>query len=90
MSEKNGGMTYLRAIAICADHLDDPEIDDVEKGLAIHRIMTMETINAVNKDTLRKIIRYLWPFVYEWEEENAEGENVSGNESKDQGPATAE
>lgn len=66
MKEENT-LPYGQAIAVCAMHLDDPAFTDEMKGLAIHKIMNMETINAVNKETLLKIVRYLWPMAFEWE-----------------------
>ena len=59
-------MTYGKAIAICAD-IENPEYTDEERGLAIHKIMSMETINAVTKDTLMKAIRWMWNQLFEWD-----------------------
>lgn len=50
---------YIESINICQFHLYDDTIDTITKGLAIHKIMSMETINAVNKKTLRTILRWL-------------------------------
>lgn len=52
-------MRYLEAIMIC-DTIDDPDRDTETKLRAIEKILSMETINAVKKDTLLKVIRWFW------------------------------
>jgi len=57
-------MKYVEAILIC-DHIDEQtigkrEIDEDTKLEAVEKILNMETINAVRKDTLLKIVRWFW------------------------------
>ena len=52
-------MSYIEAIMIC-DTIDDPGRDTETKLRAIEKILSMETINAVKKDTLLKVIRWFW------------------------------
>lgn len=57
-------MSYVEAILIC-DHIDEESvggraIDMDDKLAAIGKILMMETINAVRKDTLLKVVRWFW------------------------------
>ena len=57
-------MRYAEAIMIC-DKIDlgsigGREIDTDTKLDAIQKILSMETINAVKKETLVKVIRWFW------------------------------
>lgn len=64
-------MTYLEAIAICKKlNTEEEELDCLVVGEAVQKILSMETINAVNKDTLLNIVR--WCFSMIWEEVPAE------------------
>ena len=57
-------MRYAEAIMICnkieLDSIGGREIDTDTKLDAIPKIMSMETINAVKKETLVKVIRWFW------------------------------
>ena len=57
-------MRYAEAIMICnkieLDSIGGREIDTDTKLDAIQKIMSMETINAVKKETLVKVIRWFW------------------------------
>lgn len=60
-------MTYLEAIVICKKlNTEEEELDCLVVGEAVQKILSMETINAVNKDTLLNIVR--WCFPMSWEE----------------------
>ena len=62
-------MTYRKAIYV----LENIDIHTSEEiGLAIHKILSMTTINAVKKDTLLNAIRYLFGKCYEVVEGGAE------------------
>lgn len=50
---------YAEAINICQFHLNDSTVNIETKALAIHKIVSMETINAVNKRTLIGIMQWL-------------------------------
>ena len=67
-------MRYVEAILICdniaADSIDGREIDMDTKLSAVQKILSMEAINAVNKDTLLNIVRWCFPMI--WEEVPAE------------------
>lgn len=64
-------MTYLEAIAICKKlNTEEEELDCLVVGEAVQKILSMETINAVNKDTLLNIVRWCVPMI--WEEVTAE------------------
>ena len=57
-------MRYAEAIMICdkidLDTIGGREIDTDTKLDAIQKILSMETINAVKKETLVKVIRWFW------------------------------
>ena len=55
-------MKYSQAIAII-ENLDKHTEEEI--GAAIDKIIEMPTINAVNKDSLRDIIKYLFDLCYE-------------------------
>lgn len=40
-----------------------------EKGLAIYIVMNMETHNSVTKDSMLKVIRWLWDRAFEIKQE---------------------
>ncbi len=64
-------MTYLEAIAICKKlNTEEEELDCLVVGEAVQKILSMGTINAVNKDTLLNIVRWCFPMI--WEEVPAE------------------
>lgn len=68
-------MTYLEAIVICKKlNTEEEELDCLVVGEAVQKILSMETINAVNKDTLLNIVRWCFPMI--WEEVPAEGGRV--------------
>lgn len=50
---------YAEAINICKFHLNDSAINIETKALAIHKIVSMETINAVSKQILIGIMLWL-------------------------------
>lgn len=65
-------MKYVEAILIC-DHIDEESIggraiDMDDKLSAIGKILMMETINAVRKDTLLKVVRWFWDHCVDVEE----------------------
>lgn len=65
-------MKYVEAILIC-DHIDEQtigkrEIDEDTKLEAVEKILNMETINAVRKDTLLRIVRWFWAHCVDVEE----------------------
>lgn len=57
-------MRYVEAIMICdkidLDSIGGREIDTDTKLDAIDKILSMESINAVKKETLVKVIRWFW------------------------------
>ena len=57
-------MRYAEALMICdkidLDSIGGREIDTDTKLDAIQKILSMETINAVKKETLVKVIRWFW------------------------------
>ena len=57
-------MRYAEAIMICnkidLDSIGGRKIDTDTKLDAIQKILSMETINAVKKETLVKVIRWFW------------------------------
>ena len=64
-------MTYLEAIVICKKlNTEEEELDCLVVGEAVQKILSMATINAVNKETLLNIVRWCFPMI--WEEVPAE------------------
>lgn len=55
-------MKYYKAIEII-DNLEMHTEDEI--GCAIYEIINMPTINAVSKNTLRNIVKYLFDKCYE-------------------------
>ena len=58
------GMRVGEAYSIC-HNIDDPNITDEEKGLAIWKVASMETHNSVTKAAMVKVIRYLLGLCFE-------------------------
>lgn len=59
-------MTYVEAIKICSGlNTENEELDDLVIGEAVQKILSMETINAVTKDTLLNIVRYCFPMIWQ-------------------------
>ena len=42
------------------EKIESPEFSVEEKGEAIHEVVNMETHNGVTKDSMLKVIRWLW------------------------------
>jgi hypothetical protein len=61
-------MTLGRALAIF-EFIDESEASDIEKGLAISKILNMETHNSVTKQSMLKVIAWLWDKVFELKKE---------------------
>ena len=62
-------MTYGHAIAVIKSlNSPDPEADVMEKAEAIHKILSMETINSVTKQDLLRCVKWLWNRCFELEE----------------------
>lgn len=62
--EKRKGMRAGEAYSIFYN-IEDPNITDEEKGLAIWRVINMETLNGVTKGAMVKVIRYLLGLCFE-------------------------
>lgn len=65
-------MIYAEAILICTnidkDEIGGRIIDEEMKLDAIHKILSMATVNAVKKATLLKIIQWFWDHCVKEEE----------------------
>ena len=66
--EKIQRMTMGDAYIIFSD-IDDPGIEDEVKGMAIWKIINLETHNGVTKDMMLKVIRYLMGLAFDLPEE---------------------
>lgn len=63
-------MTYGEAyLHIKNLNTPDPDADIMEKAEAIHKIMTMATLNGVTKADLLRCVRWLWNQHFEREED---------------------
>lgn len=62
--KQRAGMTLKEAFSIFYN-IDDPKITDEEKGLAILKVIKMETHNSVTKAAMVKVIRYLLGMSFE-------------------------
>lgn len=51
------------------DNIEDEEFTVMEKGEAIDMVLKMPTHNSFKKDTMLKVIAWLWDQVFEWEDE---------------------
>ena len=47
------------------DNIDSQQYTDEQKGEAILRVLKMETHNSVKKESLLKVIRYMFDLCYE-------------------------
>lgn len=63
-------MTYGKALTIFSN-IDSGEFTDQEKGIAIHKIMTMCTHNSVSKDRMLDVIEWLWNRCFEFQRVDA-------------------
>ena len=61
-------MTFGEAYAIF-QNIDSPDYSDEEKGLAVLKIVNMETHNSIRKDDMLKVIRWLLELSFELPEE---------------------
>ena len=52
------------------DNIENASESIEEKGAAIYIVMNMETHNSVTKDSLLKVIRWLWDRAFELEQED--------------------
>ena len=57
-------MKYWEALRIFAD-IENPEISDSDKGMAIHKVLGLATHNSVTKEQMLKVIRYLFDLCFE-------------------------
>ncbi len=57
-------MTFGKAYAIF-QNIDSPDYSDEEKGLAVLKIVNMETHNSIRKDDMLKVIRWLLGLSFE-------------------------
>ena len=57
-------MNKGRALAIF-ENIENVSESIEEKGEAIHIVMNMETHNSVTKDSMLKVIRWLWDRAFE-------------------------
>ena len=60
-------ITYGKAVEIITNL---EKHSDVEIGTAIYKILNMPTIMAVKKDTLLKVIQYLFDMCFEFNKES--------------------
>lgn len=57
-------MNFGKALAIFMQ-IDSNKYSDIEKALAIYKVMNAPTHMAIKKDDMLKVIRYLWDNLYE-------------------------
>lgn len=50
-----------------AERIDDPEVDEFMKAGSIYEIATAPTLMSVKKNTLRRVIRWMWHKIWAWE-----------------------
>ncbi len=61
-------MTTVKAMSIFTD-INNEKYTELEKAQAIHKILKMPTHNSIPKDSMLKVIRWLWDKTYEWSED---------------------
>ena len=61
-------MTLGRALAIF-EFIDESEVSIDDKALAIYKVLNMETHNSVTKQSMLKVIAWLWDMVFELKKE---------------------
>lgn len=57
-------MKYWEALRIFED-IENPKISDIDKGKAIHKVLGLATHQAVTKEQMLKVIRYLFNLCFE-------------------------
>jgi hypothetical protein len=68
MTTINKAMSSSQAFEIISC-LDDPEITNKEKAVAIHIVMGQPKRNNVTKAQMERMIRWLWELSFQWTDE---------------------
>jgi len=61
-------MSVNKAVAIFTN-INSNNFTDDEKAIAIHQVVNMATHNAIKKDDMLAVIKFLWDKLYEIQEE---------------------
>lgn len=61
-------MSVSKAMIIFTN-INSNAFTDEQKAIAIHQVVNMATHNAIKKDDMLEVIRFLWDKLYEIEEE---------------------
>ena len=61
-------MSVNKAVAIFTN-INSNDFTDDEKAIAIHQVVNMATHNAIKKDDMLAVIKFLWDKLYEIQEE---------------------
>lgn len=61
-------MSVNKAVAIFTN-INSNNFTDDEKAIAIHQVVNMATHNAIKKDDMLVVIKFLWDKLYEIQEE---------------------
>lgn len=64
-------MNIGKAIAIFKQ-IDSDKYTDIEKGVAIAKVLDMEFDNCIFKRDMHKVIEWLWNRCFKWEEGSEE------------------
>lgn len=65
-------MTMEQAFEIIAS-LEDPEITNKEKAVAIHLVMGQNKRSNVTKAQMERMIKWLWLLSFAWQDEDITG-----------------
>ena len=57
------------------DNLDDCKTPMEEKGLAIRKVIDMESHNSVTKDQMLKAMDWMWNQIFEWKQVGEDDSN---------------
>ena len=57
----------LSEACVIFENIDSPDITDIQKGLAIHEVLSMPTHNSITKAMMLRVIHWLWNKVFELE-----------------------
>ncbi|MDE6156278.1 MAG: hypothetical protein K2F67_07570 [Eubacterium sp.] len=60
-----------KAMAICQD-INSDRFTDEQKATAIYLVMNMATHNSFTKEKMLEVIKWLWHYIFQWNEPEQE------------------
>lgn len=60
-----------KAMAICQE-INSDRFTDEQKATAIYLVMNMPTHNSFTKEKMLEVIKWLWHYIFQWNEREQE------------------